>query len=136
MSRYWIDDKSLNDALEISGVSNFLHLLPGGLDAQLADRGMSLSGGQRQSIALARTFIADSEIVMLDEPTASMDLNTEQMFTQELTERANGKTIIVATHRLPVVNAVDRVIVLSEGKIVLDEPREIALKKLIQQPKN
>ena len=136
MGRDWIDDKSLKDALKISGVSNFLHLLPGGLDAQLADRGMSLSGGQRQSIALARTFIADSEIVMLDEPTASMDLNTEQMFTQELTERANGKTIIVATHRLPVVNAVDRVIVLSEGKVVLDELRETALKKLIQQPKN
>tara|TARA_B110000003_G_C16644234_1_gene531381 strand:- start:1028 stop:2722 length:1695 start_codon:yes stop_codon:yes gene_type:complete len=136
MGREWIDDKSLKSALEISGVSNFLHLLPGGLDAQLADRGMSLSGGQRQSIALARTFIADSEIVMLDEPTASMDLNTEQMFTQKLTEGANGKTILVATHRLPVVNAVDRVIVLSEGKVVLDEPRETALKKLIQQPKN
>lgn len=136
MGRDWIDDKSLKDALEISGVSNFLHLLPGGLDAQLADRGMSLSGGQRQSIALARTLIADSEILMLDEPTASMDLNTEQLFTQKLTEGVDGKTILVATHRLPVVNAVDRVIVLSEGKIVLDEPREIALKKLIQQPKN
>jgi ATP-binding cassette subfamily C protein LapB len=136
MGRDWIDDKLLKNALEISGVSNFLHLLPGGLDAQLADRGMSLSGGQRQSIALARTFIADSEIVMLDEPTASMDLNTEQMFTQKLTEGTNGKTIIVATHRLPVVNAVDRVIVLSEGKVVLDEPRETALKKLIQKPKD
>lgn len=136
LGRDWINDESLKSALDISGVSNFLHLLPGGLDAQLADRGMSLSGGQRQSIALARTLIADSEIVMLDEPTASMDLNTEQMFTQKLTEATEGKTIIVATHRLPVVNAVDRVIVLSEGKVVLDEPREAALKKLIQQPKD
>ncbi len=136
LGRDWISDESLKRALDISGVSNFLHLLPGGLDAQLADRGMSLSGGQRQSIALARTLIADSEIVMLDEPTASMDLNTEQMFTQKLTEETEGKTIIVATHRLPVVNAVDRVIVLSEGKVVLDEPREAALKKLIQQPKD
>ena len=136
LGRDWISDELLKRALDISGVSNFLHLLPGGLDAQLADRGMSLSGGQRQSIALARTLIADSEIVMLDEPTASMDLNTEQMFTQKLTEATEGKTIIVATHRLPVVNAVDRVIVLSEGKVVLDEPREAALKKLIQQPKD
>ncbi|MDC0485327.1 ATP-binding cassette domain-containing protein [Gammaproteobacteria bacterium] len=136
LGRDWINDESLKSALDISGVSNFLHLLPGGLDAQLADRGMSLSGGQRQSIALARTLIADSEIVMLDEPTASMDLNTEQMFTQKLTEATDRKTVIIATHRLPVVNAVDRVIVLSEGKVVLDEPREAALKKLIQQPKD
>ena len=111
LGRNWINDEALKGALEISGVSNFLHLLPGGLDAQLADRGMSLSGGQRQSIALARTLIADSEILMLDEPTASMDLNTEQMFTQKLTEATDGKTVIVATHRLPVVNAVNRVIV-------------------------
>lgn len=136
LGRDWIDDESLKSALDTSGVSNFLHLLPGGLDVQLADRGMSLSGGQRQSIALARTLIADSEIIMLDEPTASMDLNTEQMFTQKLTEATAGKTIIIATHRLPVVNAVDRVIVLTDGKVVLDEPREAALKKLIQQPKD
>ena len=65
-----------------------------------------------------------------------MDLNTEQMFTQKLTEATDRKTVIIATHRLPVVNAVNRVIVLSEGKVVLDEPREEALKKLIQQPKD
>jgi len=134
MGRSWINDDALKNALEVSGVSNFLHLLPGGLDAQLADRGMSLSGGQRQSISLARTLIAESEILMLDEPTASMDLNSEQVFTQKLTELNSGQTIIIATHRLPIVNAVDRVIVLSEGKIVLDEPRESALKKLIQKP--
>lgn len=136
LGRKWIKDESLKSALDMSGVSNFLHLLPGGLDAQLADRGMSLSGGQRQSIALARTLIAESEILLLDEPTASMDLNTETMFTQKLTESSEGKTIIIATHRLPVVNAVDRVIVLSDGRVVLDEPREVALKKLIQKPTN
>tara|TARA_Y100000768_G_C23985773_1_gene688741 strand:- start:1148 stop:2842 length:1695 start_codon:yes stop_codon:yes gene_type:complete len=136
LGRKWIKDESLKSALDMSGVSNFLHLLPGGLDAQLADRGMSLSGGQRQSIALARTLVAESEILLLDEPTASMDLNTETMFTQKLTEADEGKTVIIATHRLPVVNAVDRVIVLSDGRVVLDEPREAALKKLIQQPAN
>ncbi len=136
LGRDWINDNSLKEALDLSGVSNFLHLLPGGLDAQLADRGMSLSGGQRQSIALARTFISEPEILLLDEPTASMDLNTETMFTQKISEATHGKTIIVATHRLPIVNAVDRVIVLSDGKVVLDEPRESALKKLIQQPTN
>jgi ATP-binding cassette subfamily C protein LapB len=63
-----------------------------------------------------------------------MDLNTEQVFTKKLTEDMDGTTLIIATHRLPVVNAVDRVIVLNDGKVVLDEPRETAMKKLIQKP--
>ena len=134
LSRSWIDEDALSNALDISGVSNFLHMLPGGLDAQLSDRGMSLSGGQRQSIALARTLISRSEIIILDEPTASMDLNAEQMFTKKIGEDLNSTTLIIATHRLPVVNSVDRVIVLADGKVVLDEPQEVAMKKLIQKP--
>ena len=134
LSRSWIDEDALSNALDISGVSNFLHMLPGGLDAQLSDRGMSLSGGQRQSIALARTLISKSEIIILDAPTASMDLNAEQMFTKKIGEDLNSTTLIIATHRLPVVNSVDRVIVLADGKVVLDEPQEVAMKKLIQKP--
>ena len=134
LSRNWINENALSRALNISGVSNFLHMLPGGLDAELSDRGMSLSGGQRQSIALARTLITDSEIILLDEPTAAMDLNSEQMFTKKINEELKDSTLIIATHRLPVVNAVDRVIVLADGKVVLDEPQEEAMKKLIQKP--
>lgn len=130
MNRDGIDEASLIKALELSGVSGFIHLLPGGLDAVLADRGMSLSGGQRQSIALARTLVSNPEILILDEPTASMDLNSETLFTQNLELLSKDKTILVATHRLPVLNSVDRVIVLAEGRVVLDEPRAEALKKL------
>jgi ATP-binding cassette, subfamily C, bacterial LapB len=136
LSRTWIDEDALSNALDISGVSNFLHMLPGGLDAQLSDRGMSLSGGQRQSVALARTLISESEIIILDEPTASMDLNAEQMFTKKISEDLKETTLIIATHRLPVVNSIDRVIVLADGKVVLDEPQEVAMKKLIQKPKD
>jgi len=136
LSRTWIDEDALSNALDISGVSNFLHMLPGGLDAQLSDRGMSLSGGQRQSVALARTLISESEIIILDEPTASMDLNAEQMFTKKISEDLKETTLIIATHRLPVVNSIDRVIVLADGKVVLDEPQEAAMKKLIQKPKD
>ena len=130
MNREWVEEEFLIKALEISGVSSFVHLLSGGLDAQLADRGMSLSGGQRQSIALARTLVTSSEVIILDEPTASMDLNSETLFTQKLEDYAKDRTVIVATHRLPVLNSVDRVIVLAEGRIVLDEPRQEAIKKL------
>ena len=119
--------------MNLSGVDNFIHLLPGGLDYPLSDRGMSLSGGQRQSISLARTLVAKPEVLLLDEPTASMDLNSEQSFADKLREYKSPSIIIVATHRLALLSAIDRVIVLSEGKIVLDEAKEEALKKLQQQ---
>ena len=122
-------------ALDLSGVAGFLDFIPGGLDAVLADRGMSLSGGQRQSIALARTLVSDPEVLILDEPTASMDLNSETLFTQNLDKFAKDKTLLVATHRLPVLNSVDRGIVLADGRVVLDEPRADAIKKLTK-PQN
>ena len=130
-----IKEEVLVEALDLSGVAGFLHLIPGGLDAVLADRGMSLSGGQRQSIALARTLVSNPEVLILDEPTASMDLNRETLFTQNLDKFAKDKTLLVATHRLPVLNSVDRVIVLAEGRVVLDEPRADAIKKLTK-PQN
>ena len=74
-------------------------------------------------------------MLILDEPTASMDLNSETLFTQNLDKFAKDKTLLVATHRLPVLNSVDRVIVLADGRVVLDEPRADAIKKLTK-PQN
>ena len=71
--------------------------------------------------------------MLLDEPTSSMDLNSEQAFADKLRDHKSSATIIVATHGLPVLSAVNRVIVLSEGKIVLDDVKEEALKKLTKQ---
>ena len=134
LGREWLNEENLAMAIELSGMKVFLDALPGGLDCMLADRGISLSGGQRQSIALARALVNDPELLILDEPTSSMDLNSENEFTHNLSKLSKEKTVLIATHRLPIVNAVDRVIVIGNGDIQLDEPKESAMKKIIKKP--
>ena len=134
LGREWLNEENLATAIELSGMKVFLDALPGGLDCMLADRGISLSGGQRQSIALARALVNDPELLILDEPTSSMDLNSENEFTHNLSKLSKEKTVLIATHRLPIVNAVDRVIVIGNGDIQLDEAKESAMKKIIKKP--
>ena len=134
LGREWLNEENLAMAIELSGMKVFLDALPGGLDCMLADRGISLSGGQRQSIALARALVNDPELLILDEPTSSMDLNSENEFTHNLSKLSKEKTVLIATHRLPIVNAVDRVIVIGNGDIQLDEAKESAMKKIIKKP--
>ena len=130
MGRENIEDENLLQALECSGVNDFLPRIPGGLDAVLTDRGQSLSAGQRQAIALARALVNNPEILLMDEPTAALDLNSEQAFVRNLQPILDGKTLITVTHRLPVLELVDRIIVLAEGKIALDGPKEKILEQL------
>ena len=130
MGRENIKDENLLQALECSGVNDFLPRIPGGLDAVLTDRGQSLSAGQRQAIALARALVNKPEVLLMDEPTAALDLNSEQSFVRHLQPMLDGKTLIAVTHRLPVLELVDRIIVLAEGKIALDGPKEKILEQL------
>ena len=130
MGRENIEDENLLQALECSGVNDFLPRIPGGLDAVLTDRGQSLSAGQRQAIALARALVNNPEILLMDEPTAALDLNSEQAFVRNLQPILDGKTLITVTHRLPVLELIDRIIVLAEGKIALDGPKEKILEQL------
>ena len=130
MGRESLKDEDLLQALECSGVNDFLPKIPGGLDAVLADRGQSLSAGQRQAIALARALVNNPEVLLMDEPTAALDLNSEQAFVRNLQPMLDGKTLITVTHRLPLLELVDRIIVLAEGKIALDGPKDKVLEKL------
>jgi len=130
MGRENIEDADLLQALECSGVNDFLPRIPGGLDAVLTDRGKSLSAGQRQAIALARALVNNPEVLLMDEPTAALDLNSEQSFVRQLQPLLDGKTLITVTHRLPVLELVDRIIVLADGKIALDGPKDKVLQQL------
>jgi len=89
--------------------------------------GLGLSGGQRQSVLLARMLLRDPNIVLLDEPTASLDEHTERDFIQRLGQWLAGRTLIVATHRAAVLELVDRVVVLKEGLLVMDAPKDKAI---------
>ena len=130
MGRDNIDDEVLRRTIECSGVNDFLPRIPGGLECVLSDRGQSLSAGQRQSIALARALVIEPEVLLLDEPTSALDLNSEQSFVERLKKFLKETTLITVTHRLPVLELVDRIMVLADGKIALDGPKNEVLEKL------
>ncbi|HCP17977.1 MAG TPA: hypothetical protein DIT62_01785 [Alphaproteobacteria bacterium] len=84
----------------------------------------------RQSLAIARAMIGDPSIFLLDEPTSSMDSNTEMALVQQLDKATKGKTTVFVTHRGPLVNIADRIMVVEAGQVVIDGPRDAVLKKL------
>jgi ATP-binding cassette subfamily C protein LapB len=101
-----------------------------GMDLPLRESGAGLSGGQKQVLMLARLVLREPRIVLLDEPTASLDEGTEQEVIRNLDTWLEGRTLVVATHRYPILSIVQRVIVVDRGRIVLDAPRDEALAKL------
>lgn len=123
-------DEDLLKVLNMTGAAEFVRKIPTGLDYVIAEGGIGLSGGQRQSLLLARTFLRNPYIVLLDEPTASLDDVTEKHLLKSLSSWMKGKTMIVATHKMSIVNMVDRIIVIDNGQIVLDDSKDVALAKL------
>jgi ABC-type multidrug transport system fused ATPase/permease subunit len=108
----------IEDAAAIAGVAAIASHMEDGLDTIVSERGASLSGGQKQCIAIARAILRDSPIVVLDEPTSSMDSNTEKLVMDGIRRLTRGRTVIVIAHRLATVRDADMVIVLSDGKII------------------
>ena len=120
-------DAQLFEALEISGGATFVKRLAKGLDHPVMEGGNGLSGGQRQSILLARMLLRSPNIVLLDEPSAALDEHTEREFIQRMIPWLGNRTLIVATHRVPILELVERVVVLKEGQLVMDAPKAQAL---------
>ena len=125
-----VDDERLLRAAEISGVNLFVNQLPQGFDTQVGEAGGFLSGGQRQAIALARALLLDEPILILDEPTNSFDNSTESVVKQRLFEYSRDRTLLLVTHKAPMLKLVERLIVIDEGRIVIDGPRDDVLKSL------
>jgi ATP-binding cassette subfamily C protein LapB len=105
-----------------------------GYDLRLADRGEGLSGGQRQSIAIARALAGRPPVVIMDEPSSAMDAQTETGLIQRLQQELEGRTLILITHRPPLLQLVKRIILLEKGKVIADGPRDAVLQK-ITRPK-
>lgn len=121
-------DQEILDALNIVGALGFVQDKKEGLDHQILEGGIGFSGGQRQALLLARLLIRQPNILLLDEPTASIDDISEQQFIEHLKGWLGQKTLIIATHRRAVLELVDRVIVVHDGKIVMDGPKNQVLK--------
>ena len=99
-------------------------LHPMGYDAPVGERGEGLSGGQRQAIALARAMLLKPAVMVCDEPTNAMDIEAERAFTQHIREQVGDKTLILITHRQNLLTLVDRLILLDQGKVIIDGPRD------------
>lgn len=117
-------DEAVVRAADFANLSEFINTHPQGFDMVIGERGESLSGGQRKSVGLARALVHDPQILLLDEPTGSMDHSTETWVTKRLETQCKGKTMLVATHRTSILNVVDRIIVIDNGVIVADGPKD------------
>lgn len=127
-----IDDKALLKAAAISGVDQFVNRHPQGFEMQVGERGAKLSGGQRQAIAIARALIHSPSILILDEPTNSMDNSSEDYLRKQLTEYCNDKTLVLVTHKMSLLSLVDRIVVMDGGRVVADGPKNSVLDALKQ----
>ncbi|MGZ5872761.1 MAG: ABC transporter ATP-binding protein [Bradyrhizobium sp.] len=114
------DDEVLRAA--IAARCDFVETLPEGLETMVGDRGVKFSGGQRQRIAIARAFLKDAPILLLDEATAALDSESEEAIREALGRLMRGRTVIAIAHRLATLRNFDRVVMLRAGKIIEDGP--------------
>jgi len=126
------DDAAVLKAAGIAGILDLVNTHPQGFDMLVGERGESLSGGQRQGVAIARAVINDPPIMLLDEPTASMDHSSEEEVKKRLKEFGQGKTMVVISHRTALLDLVDRIIVIDAGRIVADGPKDQVVAALRQ----
>lgn len=128
------DDEILH-ALKMTGAINFVQDKKEGLDHMILEGGIGFSGGQRQALLLSRLLIRKPNILLLDEPTAAIDDVTEKQFIDQLKQQLDHKTLVIATHRRAVLELVDRIIVMNDGKIVMDGPRDQILNQSQEKPR-
>ncbi len=126
----YADDATILAAAEAAGLSDFVNRHPDGFEMMIGERGESLSGGQRQGVAIARALLMDPPILLLDEPTSAMDFSSEQQFKQRLKATAAHKTVLIVTHRNSLLDLASRVIVVDDGRIVADGPRDQVIQAL------
>ena len=128
----FVDDKVILKAAEIAGVTNFVNNHPSGFNLQVGERGLSLSGGQRQTIAVARALLLSPHIFVMDEPSNAMDSSSEEGFKKRFLNQLKTQTLILVTHKASMLMLVDRLIVMDGAKIVADGAKEEVLTALKQ----
>ena len=126
------DDEALVRATELANLSEFINRHPRGFDMLVGERGDSLSGGQRKSVALARGIIHDPTLLLMDEPTGSMDHSTEAAIIKRMSTYIEGRTLMMVTHRTSLLELMDRIIVIDNGKLVADGPKARVMDALRQ----
>ncbi len=124
------DDDRLLEALDFAGLGQFVKSHPKGLDLDIRDGGEGLSVGQRQSIGWARLWLQDPDVCLLDEPTAALDQTLEKTLISRLESWLEGRTAVIATHRVPILSLASRTLILANGRMAIDGPRDQVLDHL------
>ena len=124
------DDERLLAALDFAGLGPFIRSPPRGLDVEVREMGEGLSVGQRQSIGWARLWLQDPQVVLLDEPTAALDQTLEATLVSRLATWLNGRTAVIATHRVPILQLTTRTLIMQNGRLAVDGPKEAVLAHL------
>jgi ATP-binding cassette, subfamily B, bacterial len=121
-------------AAQASNAHEFVERLPQGYETQVGDRGVKLSGGQRQRIALARAFLKDSPVLILDEPTSSVDAQTESAIVEALERLKRGRTVIIISHRPSTLAGCSAVLLIDNGRVVADTAHALAERRRVSAP--
>ncbi|WP_438952038.1 type I secretion system permease/ATPase [Porticoccus sp.] len=125
-----ITDQQVVDAAEQAGILELVNSHPLGFEMPVGERGETLSGGQRSAIAMARIFLRKPRILVMDEPTSAMDQGTEERLTQQIKTQFSDSTLLLITHKMSMLNLVDRLIVVDRGVIIADGPKSEVLAAL------
>jgi len=120
LGREDVDDEEMIRASKVAFAHDFIATMPNGYEVELADRGEGLSGGQRQAIAMARALAGRPPVLIFDEPTSAVDVETEARLMANFRQEFAGRTLILITHRPSLLGLVDRVVLMSRGRIVMD----------------
>ncbi|MGL6210299.1 MAG: ATP-binding cassette domain-containing protein [Paracoccaceae bacterium] len=132
MSQLERDDARMFAALDFAGLGPFVRSHPRGLDLEIKEMGEGLSVGQRQSVGWARLWLQDPVVAILDEPTSALDQTLETTLVSRLKGWLEGRTAIIATHRVPILQLTGRTLILQNGKMAVDGPREAVLAHLMK----
>ncbi len=132
LGRPLTDDRDVMDAANRAGVTVFTQQDPAGLERQVGEGGLLLSGGQRQTVAIARAILGRPPVLLMDEPTSAMDNRSEMHIKQQLAQLKSNETLILITHKTSMLDVVDRVVVMEKGCVIADGPKAEVLNNLKQ----
>ena len=130
MGASYVEDSLVLKAAQLAGVDEFTNRHPLGFDMLIGERGEGLSGGQRQTIVLARALLLNPPILLLDEPTNAMDNRAEELLKTRLQPDLEGKTLLLVTHRMSLLSLVNHLMVVDGGQIVASGPKEQVIQAL------